>query len=70
MVPAEAVVGEGATARVWVVEDGKVSSRPVDLGPEHGGKVEVRKGLSGGESVVLRPPAVLKDGVRVRATSS
>jgi len=70
MVPAAAVVGEGAGARVWVVEDGKVSSRPVDLGPEHGGKVEVRKGLSGGESVVLRPPAALKDGVRVRATSS
>jgi hypothetical protein len=42
----------------------------VDLGPEHGGKVEVRKGLSGGESVVLRPSAALKDGVRVRATSS
>jgi len=69
-VPAAALVREGTAARVWVVEDGRARSRTVDPGPEHDGKVEIRSGLSGGESVVLRPPAGLKDGARVRAARS
>jgi hypothetical protein len=32
--------------------------------------VEIRRGLGGGESVVLAPPAGLKDGVRVRVAGS
>jgi RND family efflux transporter MFP subunit len=69
-VPAAALVRGGGMVRVWVVENGRVVSRPVDAGSEHGGTVEVRSGLSGGESVVLHPPAGLKDGARVRVTSS
>jgi len=66
MVPAAAVVRSGNEAKVWVVSEGKVSSRTVDLGPERNDQVEIRKGLNGGESVVLTPPASLKDGARVR----
>ena len=70
LVPASALVRNGESTSVWVVENGKVASRPVDPGPEHDGKVEIRSGLGGGESVVLRPPAGLKSGAGVRVSSS
>ncbi len=69
-VPAAAVVNGSDGARVWVVENGRVSARPVETGPGRGDQVEIRKGLLGGESVVLDPPAGLKDGAKVRAASS
>ena len=66
MVPAAAVVQDGSGARVWVVENGKVTARSVDLGPARDDHIEVRSGLSGGESVVVQPPANLRNGARVR----
>jgi hypothetical protein len=69
-VPAAAVVNAVDGARVWIVENGRASARLVETGPERGDLVEIRKGLSGGESVIVRPPAGLKDGARVRAAGS
>jgi hypothetical protein len=69
-VPAAAITNSGGATTVWIVENGRVASRPVEAGPEHDGQVEVRKGLDGGESVVLHPPAGLKPGARVRASGS
>jgi membrane fusion protein, heavy metal efflux system len=53
-VPADAVIYEGAQARVWVArpKDKKVVSRSVEVGGTENGQVEIRKGLSVGESVV------------------
>ncbi|MBS0527176.1 MAG: efflux RND transporter periplasmic adaptor subunit [Proteobacteria bacterium] len=53
-VPQDAVVYEGAQARVWVArpEQKSVVTRPVEVGSTTNGLVEVRKGLSVGESVV------------------
>ena len=53
-VPQDAVIYEGAQARVWVARpaDKKVVSRPIEVGGTENGQVEVRKGLSVGESVV------------------
>src|SRR5258708_30510769 len=47
-VPQEAVVYEGAVARVWVArpETKSVGTRLIDLGATTKGLVEVRKGLS------------------------
>jgi hypothetical protein len=42
----------------------------VDLGPPREDQNEVRSGLEGGESVVLNPPAGLKNGARVRVVGS
>lgn len=70
LVPSAALVRTGGSATVWIVQDGRAVARTVDPGPEHDGKVEVRSGLSGGESVVLRPPPGLKDGGRVRVARS
>jgi len=53
-VPQEAVVYEGAQARVWVARpnDKAVVTRPIEVGATTNGLVEVRRGLSVGESVV------------------
>jgi cobalt-zinc-cadmium efflux system membrane fusion protein len=53
-VPQEAVVYEGAQARVWVARPDQkaVVTRPIEVGATTNGLVEVRKGLSVGETVV------------------
>jgi cobalt-zinc-cadmium efflux system membrane fusion protein len=53
-VPQDAVIYEGAQARVWVArpDEKKVVSRPVDVGGTENGMVEIRKGLNVGETVV------------------
>jgi RND family efflux transporter MFP subunit len=70
LLPGAAVVQGRDGARVWVVADGRVTARTVDLGPARGDQVEIRRGLEGGESVVLGAPAGLKEGARVRVRSS
>jgi RND family efflux transporter MFP subunit len=65
-VPAAAVVGEGAAARVWVVDGNRVSGRAVEVGRATGDRVEIRGGLAGGERVVVGPPAGLAEGAKVR----
>lgn len=66
LAPAAAVVRSADGAAVWVVEDGAVRRVSVDVGEARGERLEVRKGLSGGENLVLEPPAGLKDGLKVR----
>src|SRR4051812_30796549 len=53
-VPQEAVVYEGAQARVWVArpEQKTVVTRPIEVGATSNGLVEVRKGVSVGDTVV------------------
>jgi hypothetical protein len=41
----------------------------VDVGTTRDDHVEIRQGLAGGESLVLQPPATLRDGTRVRVES-
>ncbi len=53
-VPQEAVIYEGAQARVWVARPDQktVVARPSEVGVTTNGLVEVRKGLAVGETVV------------------
>ena len=53
-VPADAVVYEGASARVWVANPAtrSVVARPIEVGNTSNGMVEVKKGLAAGETVV------------------
>jgi cobalt-zinc-cadmium efflux system membrane fusion protein len=52
-VPEEAIVYEGQTARVWVVQDaGTVASREIRIGRIDNGMVEVLAGVKSGERVV------------------
>ena len=65
-VPATAV-RDGA---VFVVEDGKAIRRTVSMVTANGAsEVEVRKGLIGGEDLIVNPPESLRDGARVNATA-
>ncbi len=65
LVPAKAVRADANATIVWVVRDGVVSRAVIDAGPVSGDQREVRSGLSGGERVILEPPASLKEGDKV-----
>ena len=60
-VPAGAV-RDGA---VFVVEDGRAVKRAVTC-DKRGGEFDVRKGLIGGEDLIVNPPESLQDGDRVK----
>lgn len=62
LVPVEALRGE----KVFVVIDGRAALRAIKLGVRGRDKVEVRQGLQAGDTVVLSPPAELRDGARLR----
>ncbi len=66
LVPTAAVQQGAGGASVWVVESGAVRRVTVDVGPQRGEQTEIRSGLSGGESLVLSPPATLSDGTKVK----
>jgi RND family efflux transporter MFP subunit len=70
LVPKGALVRDANGTRVWLVENGRAQSKSVEAGLERGDRVEIRSGLSGGESVILDPPAGLKDGAKVRVRRS
>lgn len=62
-VPAEALVWRGSLPSVFVIEDGRPSLRLVRVGyPLADGRLSVVSGLSGGEEVILNPPADLVSG--------
>src|SRR5207253_10561949 len=67
VIPEEAVVpAEGANA-VWVVVEGKVNRRQVELGVRTPGFVEVTKGVTAGEQVVVGGLELLAPGAPVMA---
>lgn len=69
LIPKQSVVQGSEGARVWLVEKGRVRSQTVETGAERGNQIEIRRGLDGGETVVIDPPARLREGTRVRAAS-
>ena len=65
IMPKKAIVSEGAASAVWVVRDGAAYRIAIVTGHEFQDGVEVRRGLDGGEMVIVEPPADLKGGSRV-----
>jgi HlyD family secretion protein len=63
------VVGSDGIRRVFVVDNETVHPVRVDVSREESGVSEIRSGLSGGERVVVDPPADLADGRRIRVKS-
>jgi RND family efflux transporter MFP subunit len=61
-VPTNVLVRQDDATFVWVVRDGKVERRDVKAGDELDGQVAVGDGLEGGETLVVDPPARLRDG--------
>ena len=66
LVPATAVVRDGAAAHVFVCRDGRVWRTEVMLGEQRGDTNVVVSGLGGGELVAVGNLASLRDGRRVR----
>jgi membrane fusion protein (multidrug efflux system) len=60
-VPADAVTRFGQMERVFVVEQNRAILRLVKTGRSSGGRAEILAGLNPGETVVLSPPAALRD---------
>ncbi len=64
--PAEAVRTAAGTSIVWLVREGRLESREVDAGPVSAGFREIRRGLNGGEQVVVGGVAEPVAGMRVQ----
>ena len=60
---------ETKTQNVFVVEAGMSKRRPVEIGLSRGGEVEIRGGLSEGESVIVAGQHSLKVGESVRVVN-
>jgi HlyD family secretion protein len=68
-VPKDAVATRDGKSVVFEIREGKAKARPVTVGIERQGQVVIREGLSGGETLVLRPGDAVKDGAAVKVKS-
>lgn len=66
-VPRSAVVRLGGKATVWVVQEDRVQPREVTTGLESADTVEITRGLTGGEPIVVKEQEGLYAGARVAA---
>ncbi|HLL16477.1 MAG TPA: efflux RND transporter periplasmic adaptor subunit [Pyrinomonadaceae bacterium] len=66
LIPARAVRTEQDTSRVFVVKDGRVEERVVQLGQVEGELVEVKSGIGTDELVATSGVEQLRDGAAVR----
>ncbi len=65
LVPAAAVTRFGQMERVFVAGGGRAQLRLVKTGRAVGGRLEILSGLQPGETVLVNPPASLREGARV-----
>lgn len=65
LVPVEAVLAEDARTSLFVVVDGAAQRRDVVVGYRNNGSVEIREGVTEGESVVVTGQASLRDKTKV-----
>lgn len=56
---------EGKSVVLLLIGD-RIQSQSVTVGSESGDRIEIKQGLAGGETVVLKPAEGLTDGARVR----
>jgi membrane fusion protein, multidrug efflux system len=67
VVPPAALVSEGSSKLVFVVDQGVARKIPVATGIDDGLWVEVTSGLTGAEDIVVTGKSRLTDGIRVKA---
>jgi HlyD family secretion protein len=65
LVPKKALLGDNNPNAVWVVRNGVAVRTPVTTGREFQDGIEVKSGLSGGETVIVVPPPNIRDGQEV-----
>ncbi|MDB6155861.1 MAG: efflux transporter periplasmic adaptor subunit [Chthoniobacteraceae bacterium] len=64
-VPLSALQTVGSTHKLFVVRDGQVEERIVEVGETEGDVVEICRGVMKGDAVILAPGASAVDGVKV-----
>jgi len=64
-VPANALFRRGQSWSVFVVENGRVRVREVEVGHRNAMQAEVLKGLNEGTDVILHPGNQISEGTRV-----
>ena len=69
-VPKAALQQHNGRDVVWIVQDGRAERRAITLGLTNGDEAVVNAGLAAGERVVVKVPAGLTDGARVKETKS
>lgn len=67
VVPSGALISRGQMDYVFVVSENTARLRIVSTGTKREGRTEILAGLDGGETIVLSPPANLRDGQPVTA---
>ena len=70
LVPKKAIVADGVANSVWIVRGDTIHQAPITVGREFQDGIEVKQGLSGGETVIVVPAATLKEGQQVTAVAS
>jgi membrane fusion protein (multidrug efflux system) len=68
--PVNAVQISNGKSYVFVAEGDRVRRRPVDLGVDHGEWLEIKRGLSAGEKVVIAGADGLSDNAQVRVVDN
>jgi len=66
LVPSAALVRDGESWRVFVVDDGKARARAVQIHDRNADMAWVKEGVKAGETVVLYPGSTIVDGQPVR----
>lgn len=70
LVPKRAIVEEDGESFVFVAHEDEVSRVKVEIGYQHGGDVEIVRGLSAGDSVIVAGQGGLKEGSKIRLVES
>ena len=66
VIPANAILFNAGGLQVAVFENGHAALKTVSIYRDFGKTVELRQGLSGGEKVIVEPPADITDGAAVK----
>lgn len=70
VVPADSILGQSGSERVFVLQGQKAKSVDVQVGRRQGSLVEVTSGLSAGQQVIVTGAPFLKNGDTVRVSTS
>ena len=70
LIPKRAIVEEDGESYVFTTEGETAHRRKVDLGYQNESEVEIRKGVSAGEAIVVAGQGNLKEGSKIRAVGS
>ena len=70
VIPRRALVEEDSQVAVYVVIDGAVERRAIEIGIESDGVVEILGGLDGDEEIVVVGQSGLRDGSKVLASNT